>query len=162
MESARLAALDVVVVEVSKHVDGDLLLLREQLGLDVTNGDLLRGVLGAVETRPVERLHVAQPLLSRLIRGGVLDGVPEHLGATRVQREVRRRHAERGDQLGILALALLIARAHQCDRPGDPEIAEHHAGIRRHALRTEQCDHASHQLARTFTVWPTVSSMCRR
>ena len=55
----RVATLDVIVIEVAELIDRDLLLLREQIGIDVAHRDRARRVLGLVEPYPVEGLHVA-------------------------------------------------------------------------------------------------------
>ena len=75
------AALEVIVVELAELIDRDLLLLLEQLGLDVAHRDRARGLVGLVEPDPVEALHVAQPLLARLVRRGELGVAGEHLVA---------------------------------------------------------------------------------
>ncbi len=156
----RPAPLDVIVIHVAVLIDGDLLLLGEQLRLHVAQRDLLRGLLGAFEARPVEALHVTQALLARLIRRRELRRVLEHVVAAGVQREVDAGNTERRDQRFVVGFALLIPRANERDRPRDPEILHDRTHVGRRALRAEQCDLLGHA-AWTFTVRPTESRIWR-
>ncbi|HRD84752.1 MAG TPA: hypothetical protein PLF63_06235 [Rubrivivax sp.] len=136
----------------------------------------VRRVIGRFESRPIEALHVSQPLLARLVGPRELDILrKDRLGAL-VQAQVDARHAERLDEWAVLALALLPAGRHQreatVETVAPQQVAElltfPMAAVPR-SLRTEQghrlrvpCPRfVQNHRAYTFSVWPTMSSMRR-
>src|SRR5690606_19466513 len=117
-----------------------------------------------LEADPVEVLPVTEQGLPLAVRGVELGVLLEDLLGAGVEPEVDRPVAEVLAEVVVLLLALLPAGGDGRDAALDAELGDGLAEGRVEALRAEQDDGAGvarDHAARTFSVWPTVSSMAR-